>query len=74
MILLIAYIIIAVIASFVMVAYNEATIKNNNKKEMANINAFGIASIWPLALLLFIIVAPFWAVDTLAKWFGRNYL
>ena len=64
MILLIGYIIIALIAFFVMVLYNE-TIGNSSdlQEEM-----FSFALFWPIVLSILVIVTLFWAVSSFAKW------
>ena len=74
MIWVIAYIAIALFMAFITVAYNEATIKKKSDRDEANVDAFSIALFWPIPFVILVVITPFWAVSSLAKWFGRNYL
>jgi ABC-type Na+ efflux pump permease subunit len=74
MIWVVSYAVVAFIVAFLIIAYNEATVKNKRQREEDNMDALSMAILWPLPLFVFVVVAPFWAVSSLAKWFGRNYL
>jgi O-antigen/teichoic acid export membrane protein len=74
MIWVVSYVVVAFIVAFIMIAYNEATIRNKSKRNEDNVDALSMAILWPLPLFVLVIIAPFWAVSSLAKWFGRNYL
>ena len=74
MIWVVSYVVVAFIVVFIMIAYNEATIRNKSKRNEYNLDALSMAILGPLPLFVLVIVSPFWAVSSLAKWFGRNYL
>ena len=74
MIWVIAYVLVAMFIIFVALSYNEAKIKDDYTKRSRNIDATFIAILWVPLLCIAIFLSPFWAVSSLAKWFGRNYL
>ena len=74
MIYLISYVVISLLIAFLGVAWNEAKYKDPYKRSDANYDVLGLSMFWPFAITVLLVVAPFWAIISLAKWFGRNYL
>jgi hypothetical protein len=74
MIIVICYVGIALILYFAMLLHNNVNIWNPEERGIADDDAFDVAVFWPFVFCILVIVAPFWAVSSLAKWFGRNYL